>query len=105
MNDFAELNSRIASATHIARLHIDVDSTTGAYDLHLGLAESPEDGNILRIVFRDIGELHCKLDLGGWSQVHMLGIRQERRGHERPYVVEEIEYNSLSFSCRSASLL
>jgi hypothetical protein len=105
MMDFSNLNSLVAQNTHVVELRIRADGRTGKYDLFLELAESSHSSARISVVFRDVAELTCNLDLAGWSQVHMLGIREVRHGHERPYVVEEIEYQSLRFVCQDASFV
>ena len=105
MNQFHKLNTAMAAASFVRGLSISVvDRESGKYDLELCLAENPTDFDFVRVVFRDVVELKCNLALGGWSQVEMLGVRSKREGYEQPYVVEEIEFDTLSFRCASAEL-
>lgn len=104
MIDISNLNSELSMNTLVVEMSILVDPMSGRYDLRMKLAKSRSDGVGLELVFEDVAELSCSLDLAGWAQLHMLGIREIRQGYERPFVVEEIEYRSLRFSCRSAKI-
>jgi hypothetical protein len=88
MIDISNLNSGLAMNTHVVEMSIRVDQMSGRYDLRLNLAKSPSDGVGLALVFEDVAELSCSLDLAGWAQLHMLGIREIRQGYERPFVAD-----------------
>jgi hypothetical protein len=103
---FDAINTAMADHEFVQELSICVDKDSGKSDLWLFLVEKPFGSDGVKIVFRDVVDVKCKLALGGgWTQVSMLGIRAEREGFERPFVVEEIEYDNLSFRCASAELL
>lgn len=105
MNKFSEINSLFARCTFIVKIHLDVDEDTGKYDVCVDVSEESYRSSYVRVLFRDVEGFRCELSLGGWSQIHMLGIREERPGFERPYVVREIEYDSLKFACSHASIM
>jgi hypothetical protein len=104
MTPFDELNAQLAKASFIVDLRLKTDTTNGNCDLILTLSATPSGANAVTAIFKNVAQLKVQLGLGGWSQVHMLGIRQENSGWERPYVVEEIEDRSLSFICENAWL-
>jgi hypothetical protein len=87
MKKFDAINAVMASSNLIQEMSICVDSESGKSDLELFLVEKPFSRDGVRVIFRDVADMKCKLALGGgWTQVTMLGIREMKEGYERPYV-------------------
>ena len=105
MKSFSKLNAALAANSFVAKLQLEVDSSSNQYDLLLDLVEEPNSKKRVQVVFRNISGLKCDFGLGGWDQILMLGIREELTGHERPLVVKEIEDERLRFMCASAELV
>jgi hypothetical protein len=106
VKEFEEINAAMAYANCVQTISVTVDRNTGKSNLELLLVERPFIAGGTRVLFRDVADLKCALALGGgWTQIQMLGIREKKEGYERPYVVKEIEYDTLSFRCVSAELL
>lgn len=102
--DFGLLNSELAIRTFISRITVEPDASGHVFNLILELASEPDSLDRVTVSFRDIADLRCDLPMGGWCQVHMLGVRSCSDG-QRPYLVEEIEYSTLRFRCKSAEII
>lgn len=101
LSAYDKLNAELAKRTFLTSLRLELDE--GVANLNLELADAPNSLNGVRVTFENAADLKCNLPLGGWSQLHMLGIRSSRDGGRR-LVVEEIEYNSLRLTCSDAKI-
>jgi hypothetical protein len=102
--DYGPLNHELSRRTFVSSILVEPDIGGYGFNLTLMLATEADSLDIVVVSFLDIADLQCDLPLGGWCQVHMLGIRSY--GDEpRPCIVEEIEYRTLRFRCRSAKIL
>jgi hypothetical protein len=106
MDTLDSLNQALASRTLVSRLHLDVDSTTGHYDLLVELVETEQLMNPLTICFSDIAELKLETSAGGWVQFMMLRVvRSTDANAERRIQVIEREHNSVRLTCRAFEVI
>src|SRR5688572_26513964 len=97
METHESLNLAFASRTLISRFHLDVDATTGRYDLLVELVETEQLANPLSVCFYDVAELKLEALIGGWIQFMMLrvtcstDISRERRMEVRDREHETIQ--------------
>jgi hypothetical protein len=83
---------------------LEVDLSTGMYDLVLRLGQSESSDEIVAFRFKNIAELKMDVDAGGWVQLMMLRVELGEEGFERRYVVKEREHGVMSLRCANVQL-
>jgi hypothetical protein len=106
MTKIEEINDALASVTELITSSLIFNTDDLCYDLELSLADRKNAEIRCVVRFHDVGELRMVLGLGGIDQLHSLGFWDApRTWFDRPLIVSQLEYDNLSFSCKSATLL
>jgi len=93
------LNELLARVSMLHSFVLEVDGTTGLYDLVVLLAANENADDAITFRFKNIAELKIDFDAGGWVQFMMLRVTVNNCGYERKYRVHEKEHGAVGFTC------
>jgi hypothetical protein len=104
MNTIESINQALAIRTLVSQFQLDVEPTTGRYDLIVVMVETEELTNPVTLRFSDIAELKLDISVGGWVQFVMLRlVRSPDANRERGIEVRDQEHGAIHFICRACT--